>query len=143
MEKSLSKCHSLLLRYLLVSESQCAPGQDGDNQGSLDTQFDWNDTTVIQPLAGLNRIVPYIRGRVLGGSSSISERFIVQRMPAAVFADFELCTLDFLFHQYCTQDDWNRLADVSGDAGWRWSNMRQYVAKVERTGTLQLLFNFY
>ncbi|PPQ81819.1 hypothetical protein CVT25_013655 [Psilocybe cyanescens] len=76
---------------------------------SPNSAFDWNTTTTLQP--GLvNRTVPYIRGRVLGGSSSIN----------------------FLFHQYCTMDDWNRISAISGDAGWRWSNMRQYVTKHEK-----------
>ncbi|KAH9481208.1 Pyranose dehydrogenase 1 [Psilocybe cubensis] len=63
------------------------------------TQVDWNTTTQAQP--GLNnRVVPYIRGHVLGGSSSVN--------------------------------DWNRLASVSGDSGWGWTNMEQYVFKHEK-----------
>ncbi|KAH9479331.1 Pyranose dehydrogenase 1 [Psilocybe cubensis] len=73
------------------------------------TAFDWNTSTSIQP-GLLDRTVPYIRGRVLGGSSSIN----------------------FLFHQYCTSDDWNRFGNVGGDKGWRWANMAQYVTKHEK-----------
>ncbi|KAH9476225.1 Pyranose dehydrogenase 1 [Psilocybe cubensis] len=73
------------------------------------TEFDWNTTTVVQP--GLNnRTVPFNRGRVLGGSSSIN----------------------FMFHQYGTMDDWNRLASVVGDPGWNWTNIRQYIAKHDK-----------
>lgn len=40
-----------------------------------------------------------------------------------------LC-LDFMFHQYGTSEDWNRYAAFTGDSGWAWANMRQYVQKV-------------
>ncbi|KAF4621592.1 hypothetical protein D9613_012602 [Agrocybe pediades] len=73
------------------------------------TIYDWNTTTTEQ--VGLaQRIIPYARGHVLGGSSSIN----------------------FLFHQYCAADDWNRLGTISGDAQWSWGHIRQYVSKHER-----------
>ncbi|KAH9481209.1 Pyranose dehydrogenase 3 [Psilocybe cubensis] len=67
------------------------------------TQVDWNTTTTAQP--GLNnREIPYIRGHVLGGSSSIN----------------------YLFHQYCSSDDWDRLSSISGDINWEWTRMAKY-----------------
>ena len=40
-----------------------------------DTPYDWNYTTT--PQAGLNgRTVPYARGKVLGGSTTISEMLL-------------------------------------------------------------------
>ncbi|KAH9177980.1 aryl-alcohol-oxidase from pleurotus Eryingii [Lactarius sanguifluus] len=59
---------------------------------SPNTPLDWNYTTVAQ--AGLNgRTVPYPRGRLVGGSSSIN----------------------YMFWNTGTVDDFNRLADVTGD----------------------------
>ncbi|KIM42957.1 GMC oxidoreductase [Hebeloma cylindrosporum] len=73
------------------------------------TPLDWNYTIV--PQAGMNgRTFAYPRGKLLGGSSSAN----------------------YLFHQYGTDEDWNRLGSVSGDAGWSWSNMKKYVQKHEK-----------
>ncbi|KDR81186.1 hypothetical protein GALMADRAFT_61126 [Galerina marginata CBS 339.88] len=73
------------------------------------TQYDWNYTVV--PQAGLNsRTFSYPRGHVLGGTSSAN----------------------YLIHQYGTDEDWNRLSSVTGDAGWAWNNMKQYVQKHEK-----------
>ncbi|KAF8962123.1 hypothetical protein BDZ97DRAFT_1920795 [Flammula alnicola] len=73
------------------------------------TPYDWNYTVVAQ--AGMDgRTFPYPRGRLLGGSSSAN----------------------YLFHQYGTFEDWNRLANISGDSGWEWSNMKPYIQKHEK-----------
>ncbi|KAF9482458.1 alcohol oxidase [Pholiota conissans] len=71
--------------------------------------FDWNYTVV--PQVGLGgRSFPYPRGRILGGSSSVN----------------------YLFHQYGSTEDWDRFANVTGDPGWSWSNMRRFVQKHEK-----------
>ncbi|PPQ66925.1 hypothetical protein CVT26_010014 [Gymnopilus dilepis] len=71
--------------------------------------FDWNFTVV--PQQGMKgRTFAYPRGHLLGGSSSAN----------------------YLFHQYGTDEDWNRLAKVSGDSGWAWSNVQKYVQKHEK-----------
>ncbi|KAF5309869.1 hypothetical protein D9619_010367 [Psilocybe cf. subviscida] len=73
------------------------------------TQLDWNYT--ITPQVGMNgRTFAYPRGKVLGGSSSVN----------------------YLFHQFGTKEDWDRLGAVSGDNGWTWANMRKYVQKHEK-----------
>ncbi|KDR79207.1 hypothetical protein GALMADRAFT_223444 [Galerina marginata CBS 339.88] len=73
------------------------------------TPYDWNYTVV--PQTGMNgRTFAYPRGRLLGGSSSAN----------------------YLFHQYGTDEDWNRLSSVSGDSGWSWANMKKYVQKHEK-----------
>ncbi|KAF8955297.1 aryl-alcohol-oxidase from pleurotus Eryingii [Flammula alnicola] len=62
-------------------------------------------------LNGMNgRTFAYPRGRLLGGSSSAN----------------------YLFHQYGTHEDWDKLGSLSGDPGWSWSNMRQYIQKHEK-----------
>ncbi|KAF9482968.1 aryl-alcohol-oxidase from pleurotus Eryingii [Pholiota conissans] len=72
------------------------------------TIYDWNYTVTPQPGMG-GRVFTYPRGRILGGSS----------------------TTNFMFHQYGSSEDWNRYAAFTGDLGWAWSNMRQYVQKHE------------
>ncbi|ESK96771.1 aryl-alcohol oxidase [Moniliophthora roreri MCA 2997] len=72
------------------------------------TPFDWNYTTTAQQ--GLNgRTIPYSRGHVIGGSTSINA-LIYNRLAA---------------------EEWDRLAKETGDAGWSWKNMKQYFLKNE------------
>ncbi|PPQ97820.1 hypothetical protein CVT26_012921 [Gymnopilus dilepis] len=106
MVSSLFKYLSLRRHWHLVSRVMLSPDL---SHIALETALDWNTTTLGQP--GLaDRGLPYVRGRVLGGSTSIN----------------------FLFHQYGSSEDWDRLGTVSGDSGWKWANMRQYVPKHER-----------
>jgi len=37
---------------------------------------------------------------------------------------------DYLVHQYCTDEDWDRYANLTGDPGWAWKNIKKYVKKV-------------
>ncbi|KAM5536369.1 hypothetical protein V8D89_009967 [Ganoderma adspersum] len=72
------------------------------------SQFDWNYTTV--PQEGMaNRSIAYARGKVLGGSTSIN----------------------YMIYTRASQDDWNRLASVTGDNGWSWSGILPYAKKLE------------
>lgn len=73
------------------------------------TLYDWNYSTTAQP--GLNgRSVPYPRGRILGGSSSVN------------------------YHTYVrgSADDFDRYASHTGDQGWNWNNMQKYIQKNEK-----------
>ncbi|KAJ7819584.1 aryl-alcohol oxidase-like protein [Mycena olivaceomarginata] len=73
------------------------------------TMFDWNYTTTAQ--AGLNgRLIDYPRGFVLGGSSSING----------------------MIYARGSSEEYDRLANVSGDAGWSWNNLKKYILKNER-----------
>ncbi|KAF5318063.1 hypothetical protein D9619_012083 [Psilocybe cf. subviscida] len=73
------------------------------------TPWDWNYTVV--PQAGMDsRTFNYPRGRVLGGSSSAN----------------------YLFHQFGSSEDWDRLAKLTGDVNFKWSAMRKYVQKHEK-----------
>ncbi|KAF7344762.1 Aryl-alcohol oxidase [Mycena venus] len=75
-------------------------------QGS---QYDWNFTTT--PQAALNdRAIPYPRGFIIGGSSSIN-LMVYTRGPS---------------------EDWDRMARVTGDSGWTWNNIQPYIRKNER-----------
>lgn len=71
--------------------------------------WEWNTTYVPQP--GLNgRALPFIRGFVLGGSSSING----------------------LVYTRGSADDFNRYAELAGDPGWSWEAMLPYFLKMER-----------
>ncbi|KAI0282905.1 glucose-methanol-choline oxidoreductase [Russula brevipes] len=76
---------------------------------SPNTPLNWNYTTVPQP--GLNgRTVSYPRGRVVGGTSSIN----------------------YLVWNTGTMDDFDRLADVTGDDGWSWEHVRPLIKNIEK-----------
>ncbi|KAF9458900.1 aryl-alcohol-oxidase from pleurotus Eryingii [Collybia nuda] len=73
------------------------------------TPFDWNFTTTNQ--AGyLNRTIPYPRGKILGGSTSIN----------------------FMAYMHGSIGDFDRYASVTGDSGWNWNNMQKYIKKNEK-----------
>ncbi|KJA13938.1 GMC oxidoreductase [Hypholoma sublateritium FD-334 SS-4] len=73
------------------------------------TAYDWNYTVI--PQAGMdNRTYPYPRGRLLGGTSSAN----------------------YMVHQYGSNDNWDRMAKVTGDPGWAWNNMKRYVLPHEK-----------
>ncbi|KAJ7461961.1 aryl-alcohol oxidase [Mycena latifolia] len=73
------------------------------------TQYDWNYTTT--PQTGLsNRSLPYARGHILGGSSSIN----------------------YMVYTRGSQEDWDGYADMTGDNGWSWTNVQRYFLKNEK-----------
>ncbi|CAK5264114.1 unnamed protein product [Mycena citricolor] len=73
------------------------------------TPLDWNYTTTAQPGLG-GRSIPYPRGYVLGGSSSVN----------------------YMMYNRGSQDDWNNYAKVAGDNGWSWGNVYPYMLKSEK-----------
>ncbi|KAG7450010.1 pyranose dehydrogenase [Guyanagaster necrorhizus] len=76
---------------------------------TLNTPLDWNFTTTSQP--GLNgRALPFPRGFGLGGTSAIN----------------------FMAYTRGSSEDYDRYASISGDLGWGWDEMQQYIRKNER-----------
>ncbi|KAJ6550159.1 alcohol oxidase [Mycena capillaripes] len=76
----------------------------------IGTMFDWNYTTTAQ--SGLNgRTIGYPRGFVMGGSSSINGQI----------------------YSRGSSEEYDRLASVSGDPGWSWTNLQKYMLKVRHT----------
>ncbi|KAJ6594327.1 aryl-alcohol-oxidase from pleurotus Eryingii [Mycena capillaripes] len=94
----------------------------GSNAGVLDiivpfyctratpnTPQDWNYTTT--PQENLNgRVIPYPRGFVLGGSSSVN----------------------YMAYTRGSKEDYDRFAKVTGDEGWSWDRLIPYTRKNER-----------
>ncbi|KAI0712308.1 alcohol oxidase [Earliella scabrosa] len=74
-----------------------------------DSQFDWQFTTTPQTALN-NRTILYPRGRVLGGSTAINQMVFCRG----------------------TKDDYDRWAEVTGDEGWSWSELQEYILKVDR-----------
>ncbi|KAJ7148648.1 alcohol oxidase [Mycena crocata] len=71
--------------------------------------WSYNYSTTPQP--GLNgRSIPYQRGRILGGCSSHNG----------------------MFYTRGSADDWDRYAELTGDAGWSWDRVLPYFFKNER-----------
>ncbi|KAF7362800.1 Choline dehydrogenase, mitochondrial [Mycena venus] len=78
-------------------------------QATPNTAQDWNYTTT--PQVGLNnRSIPYNRGFVLGGSSSVN----------------------YMVYTRGSKEDFNRWADITGDDGWSWDSLVPYMRKSER-----------
>ncbi|KAF8171168.1 aryl-alcohol oxidase-like protein [Mycena galopus ATCC 62051] len=71
--------------------------------------YTWNYVTTPQ-VAAENRVIPYLRGRLLGGSSSING----------------------MWYTRGSADDFDRYANVTGDPGWGWSAMQPYFRKNEK-----------
>ncbi|KAJ6521973.1 alcohol oxidase [Mycena vulgaris] len=78
-------------------------------QAAPNTPQDWNYTTT--PQAALNgRQIPYPRGFVLGGSSSVN----------------------YMVYTRGSKEDFDRFAKVTGDNGWSWDSLIPYMRKNER-----------
>lgn len=76
-------------------------------EASPNTPWTWNYSTTAQ--TGFNnRAITYPRGKILGGSSSIN----------------------FMFYTRGSYEDFDRIADVTGDSGWSWNNLQSYILKV-------------
>lgn len=72
---------------------------------SPDTQYAWNYTTVPQK-ALKNRILPYQRGYMLGGSTNIN----------------------YMAYTRGSKDDYDSLAQIAKDTDWSWDSMMKYWA---------------
>jgi len=92
--------------------------------GLANTRYDWNYTST--PQLGLNnRSLSIQRGHILGETSSVSE--------------YQLCTMsspatnletDGMVYTRGSSSDYDRFAEYSGDPGWSWDNIQQYLRKV-------------
>jgi len=109
-----SQCTKFIMSSLFIRKT--AP---------LDTPYDWNYTAV--PQKGMHgRSFSYPCGRLLGGSSSAIEFGGIQRLSAFI----EYISADYMIHQYGSDEDWDRYAKLTGDPGWAWNNVKNYVKKV-------------
>ena len=97
------------------------------------TAYDWNFTITPQP--GLdNRTLPYIRGRMLGGSTSVSKCDFISKGNVS-----ELLT-DGMTYTRGPYTDWDRMATYLGDDSWRWENIQTYIRRVGIVLTCQVSF---
>ncbi|KAF5351358.1 hypothetical protein D9758_008076 [Tetrapyrgos nigripes] len=77
------------------------------NLRTMGSRLDWNFTANLGPG---NRTGPVSRGFVLGGSSAING----------------------MVYTRGTSEDWDRYANLTGDPGWSWDSIQQYIRKNER-----------
>ena len=93
-------------------------------------QFTWNFTTTNQ--TGLNgRSLEYVRGKLLGGSSSISE--FCGTVPCSIP---HLHPPDFMVFTRGSDDEYDRLANLTEDESWSWANIEQFYLKVSCMASL-------
>ncbi|KAJ7035349.1 aryl-alcohol oxidase [Mycena alexandri] len=79
------------------------------SQLNPNTPWDWNYTTTAQP--GFNgRSINFPRGFMLGGSTSVN----------------------YMAYTRGSAEEWNRYAQLSGDAGWNWINIQKYIFMNEK-----------
>jgi choline dehydrogenase-like flavoprotein len=73
------------------------------------------------------RTVPYARGKVLGGSSSISE------LLHCVFSRtlIRYIILDYSLYNTGSEDDWNRYARIAGDERWSWDSIQPILCRIQ------------
>ena len=51
-----------------------------------------------------------------------------------------IISADYMVHQYGSDEDWDRYAELTGDSGWAWSNVKNYVKKVLHFNAFNNLF---
>lgn len=93
------------------------------------TRFDWNFTTV--PQKGLNdRAVTLQRGRILGGTSAVSEYYGTKSCRKDIDSSITTLHSDGMIYSRGSASDFDRFASVSEDPGWSWDRLQPYFMKV-------------
>ncbi|EAU87895.1 aryl-alcohol oxidase [Coprinopsis cinerea okayama7 len=77
--------------------------------GGIPATYNWNYTTTPQP-GFLDRVQPYDRGHVLGGSSA----------------------LNAMVYTRGASEDYDEWARLTGDSGWRWNNLFPLIKRHEK-----------
>lgn len=79
------------------------------------------------PQPNLNgRSIVYPRGYILGGSSSVSKYCY----PRSLFDLVLNLRSDYNIATRGSSDEFDRIANITGDPGWNWANMLTYAKKV-------------
>ncbi|KAF8188674.1 hypothetical protein BJ912DRAFT_1022454 [Pholiota molesta] len=97
-------------------------------------------TTVLVLEAGMSdqnvvpAIAPFLGPTVTPGEHILAHSFdwnytVVPQ--AGMMAERGSSSANYLLHQYGPNDDWNRMATVTGDPGWAWDNVRKYLQRHE------------
>ncbi|KAG6836451.1 hypothetical protein H0H93_007883 [Arthromyces matolae] len=93
----------------------------------IGSRYDWKYTTIPQTALG-GKVLEYTRGRILGGSSSISA---FHSLLIVRWAEMKL-NKDGMYYTRGSSSDFNRYAQVTGDPAWSWENLQPYIKKNER-----------
>jgi len=71
------------------------------------------------------------------------EDFWEAQAPLVSTVEYNACvhllsiSADYLIHQYGPDEDWDRYAKLTGDPGWAWNNVKNYVKKVLHFNTFR------
>ena len=88
------------------------------------------------PQSGLDgRTFSYRRGRLLGGSSTISESCGSNALHVVTI----ISIVDYMIHQYGSSADFDKIAEIADDVGWKWDSVKQHIKKVLSFDSLFLL----
>lgn len=93
------------------------------------SRFDWNFTTTPQP-ALENRTLNYPRGKVFGGSTTISASFPHCEDRLSYLGTDSYLVVDLMTYVRGPLDDYNRWARVTGEDSWAWDNLEPFMRKV-------------
>lgn len=93
------------------------------------SRFDWNFTTTPQP-ALENRTLNYPRGKVFGGSTTISASFLHCEDRLSYLGTNSYLVVDLMTYVRGPLDDYNRWARVTGEDSWAWDNLEPFMRKV-------------
>ena len=47
--------------------------------------------------------------------------------------------VDYMIHQYGSSEDFDKIAEITDDVGWKWKSVKQYIEKVLLFDALCLL----
>ncbi|KAJ2935799.1 hypothetical protein H1R20_g1296, partial [Candolleomyces eurysporus] len=95
----------------------------------INRTYTWGHVTT--PQVGLNdRSLPYTQGRVLGGSSSVSEWKAITVLSLVVKTEMKL--VDGMMYTRGSSDDFDLWGKVSGDRSWSWKTLFPYFLRNEK-----------
>jgi choline dehydrogenase-like flavoprotein len=89
--------------------------------------YDWNFTTIPQPSLN-NREIPFARGHIVGGSSSVSKLLLMPLKGS--MALILIFVIDCMIYTRGSADDYDKMAEISGEEAWTWENLVPYMKRV-------------
>jgi hypothetical protein len=67
---------------------------------------------------------------LVGGSSVVQAPSVSALISLYRRRSIDIEVTDYMVHQYGSSEDYDKLAALTGDSGWSWNNMKQYITRV-------------